>query len=388
MQYDFIHAPNRRGVGAIKWEMMLSKKDDLPVDVLPFSVADMEFVTAPEINAGLIDYLQNNTLGYTWPTDAYYDAVDRWMQRRHGFRTDKSQIVLSDGVVPAIDAAVRIFTKPGEAVLVPTPVYHPFFYAVDKAERALVTCDLPYSDGAYTFDFDAFAAAAARPDVTLCILSSPHNPIGKVYTREELAEIAEICLQNNVYLICDEIHHDLILPGVTFTSAGTLPEHLRQNIMLCTAPSKTFNLAGLACSNLIFFSEEKKKQFEQGGGAHNVNVLGLIACRTAYDKSEAWLDELLFVLDENRETVESFLQSKLPMLHTTRLEGTYLMWIDCRALDMGHSELVQFLEQKALLFPNDGAIFGKAGEGFIRLNIACPKANLVAALERLKKAIS
>ncbi len=387
MQYDFIHAPNRLGVGAIKWEMMLSIKSDLPGDVLPYSVADMEFMTAPEINEGLIDYLQHNTLGYTWPTAAYYDAVNRWMERRHGFSVDRSQVILSDGVVPAIDAAVRIFTMPGEAVLVPTPVYHPFFYAVDKAKRTLVTCDLSYSDGIYTFDFDAFRAAASRPDVTLCILSSPHNPIGKVYTRDELTRIAEICLLNDVYLICDEIHNDLILPGVSFTSAGTLPEYLCQNIMLCTAPSKTFNLAGLACSNLIFFSNERKKQFEHGGGAHNVNVLGLIACRTAYDKAEAWLDELLLVLDDNRKTVEHFLQNELPMLHTTRLEGTYLMWIDCRALGMDHNTLMEFLEEKALLFPNDGAIFGKAGEGFIRLNIACPKANLIAALERLKKAI-
>lgn len=387
MNYDFEQAPNRRGVGAIKWELMLHKSGALPADVLPYSIADMEFATAPEINEGLIDYLQHNTLGYTWPTDAYYDAVSRWMQRRHGFSVDRSQIVLSDGVVPALDAAVRIFTKPGDAVLVPTPVYHPFFHAVEQANRTLVTCDLSYRDSVYTFDFDAFAASAARSDVTLCILSSPHNPIGKVYTRDELTRIAEICLKNNVYLICDEIHNDLILPGVTFTSAGTLPSALRQNILLCTAPSKTFNLAGLACSNLIFFDEARKKQFEEGGGAHNVNVLGLIACKTAYEKAEPWLDALLLRLEDNRKAVEAYLQAELPILHAVRLEGTYLMWIDCRALGMAHTELLTFLEEKALLYPNDGAMFGHAGEGFIRWNIACPKANLLSALERLKQAI-
>ncbi len=387
MEYDFTNAPSRRNTGAIKWDMMLKLQPYLPEDVLPFSVADMEFQTAPEITEGLTAYLRENVLGYTAPTDAYYDAIDRWMQRRHGFPVRKEQVVLSDGVVPALGAAVRIFTAPGDAVLVPTPVYFPFFSAVEKSSRTLVTCDLIEENGGYTFDFAAFSRAAARPDVTLCILSSPHNPIGKVYTADELTRIASICLDNGVYLVCDEIHHDLILPGVTFTSAGTLPDPLRKNILLCTAPSKTFNLAGLACSNLIFFDTEKKDQFEKGGGAHNVNALGLVACRLAYDHAEPWLDTLLLTLDRNRRLVESFLQAHLPMLHVAKLEGTYLMWIDCRALGMKSRDLMQFLHARALLWANDGAQFGTAGEGFIRINIACPSEALILMLTRLRAAI-
>lgn len=387
MEYDFIHAPSRRGTGAIKWEMMQKLQPHLPEDVIPFSVADMEFVTAPEINEGLIDYVQNNVFGYTAPTDAYYDAIDRWMQRRHGFSVRKEQVVLSDGIVPALDAAVRIFTRPGEAVLVPTPVYFPFFSAVQKANRTLIPCDLIRAGDGYAFDFDAFSREASRPETTLCILSSPHNPIGKVYSKQAITRIASICRDNGVYLVCDEIHHDLILPGNTFTSAGTLPEELRKNIMLCTAPSKTFNLAGLACSNLIFFDEAKKKQFEEGGGAHTVNALGLVACRIAYDRAEPWLDALLPVLDKNRRTVETYLHTYLPMLHATRLQGTYLMWIDCRELGMDDKELGQFLRSRALLHANAGDLFGTAGKGYIRINIACPNDLLLLMLTRLRAAI-
>ena len=387
MQYDFIHVPNRRETGSYKWDEMLRQQPDLPEDVIPFSIADMEFATPPAITQGLCEYLQNNALGYTAPTDAYFAALDRWMRHRHGFGVDREQVVLSSGVVPALDAAVRVFTKAGDAVLVPTPVYHPFFFAVQKAGRTLVTCDLiPDGDG-YRFDFAAFEAAAKRPDVTLCLLSSPHNPIGKVYADSELRQIAEICRENGVFLVCDEIHHDLILPGYTFTSVGTLPKPLRENILLCTAPSKTFHIAGLACSNLIFFDDAKRRQFVEADAVLTPNVLGLIACRIAYDSCEPWLNELIEVLDRNRRTVESYLKEQLPMLKPTRLEGTYLMWIDCRALGLHDAELGQFLRTRALLFANGGAMFGAAGDGFIRINIACPTEPLLAMLRRLKNAI-
>lgn len=386
-EYDFVHAPDRRNTGAYKWDMMRKLQPYLPEDVLPFSVADMEFCTAPEIVDGLTDYVRGNVLGYTGPTDAYFDALDRWMRRRHGFSVQKEQVVLSDGIVPALNSAVRIFTAPGEAVLVPTPVYHPFFHAVEKAQRTLVPCDLILTGDRYEFDFTAFEAAAKRPDVTLCLLSSPHNPIGKVYTAAEIERIASICRDNGVYLVCDEIHHDLILPGAVFTSAGTLPDDLKRNILLCTAPSKTFNIAGLACSNLIFFDPARKKRFTDSDGAHDPNALGLVACRLAYDRAEPWLDALLKVLDKNRRTVETFLGAHLPMLRTVRLEGTYLMWIDCRALGMPEKELMQFLRSRALLHANAGGMFGAAGEGFIRVNIACPHDALVLMLTRLRAAI-
>jgi putative C-S lyase len=387
MKYDFEHAPSRRNTGSYKWEIMLSENPELPADVLPYSIADMEFITAPEIRDGLCEYIQKNVLGYTFATDDYYGSVSRWMLRRHGFPVSKEQVLLCDGVVPALDAAVRIFTKPDEAVLVPTPVYYPFFSAVEKSRRTLVTCDLIEKDGIYFFDFECFEALASREDVTLCILSNPHNPIGKIYTKEELVRIATICHDHGVYLICDEIHNDLILPGYQFVSSGTLPDDLKKNIMLCTAPSKTFNLAGLACSNLIFFDPDRKDLYQQEGGSHNVNVLGLIACRTAYDTAEPWLDALRNVLGENCKTVEAYLEKELPMLHASPLMGTYLMWIDFRKLGMDAGSLKKFLREKAFLFSDEGDMFGKAGEGFVRINIACPKAALLSMLCRLKEAI-
>ena len=387
MEYDFSHAPNRRGTGAYKWDAMQKLQPYLPMDVIPFSIADMEFATAPEITEGLCEYIRSNVLGYTAPTDAYFDALDRWMQRRHGFSVQKEQVVLSSGVVPALDAAVRVFTEPDEAVLVPTPVYHPFFFAVQKAKRTLLTCDLVQDGDGYRFDFETFEALAKRPDVTLCLLSSPHNPIGKVYSAEDITRIAAICRDNGVFLVCDEIHHDLILPGYPFTSVGVLPDELRRNAMLCTAPSKTFNIAGLACSNLIFFDPAKRKAFADAEAVETPNALGLVACRLAYDNAEPWLDELLKVLDRNRRTVETYLNTYLPMLHVTRLEGTYLMWIDCRALGMHDKELGQFLRSRALLHANGGKMFGDAGDGFIRINIACPNDALVLMLTRLRAAV-
>lgn len=387
MEYDFTNAPNRRGTGAYKWDEMLKLQPYLPEDVIPFTIADMEFATAPEITAGLCEYLQNNVLGYTAPNDAYFEALDRWMQRRHGFSVRKEQVVLSTGIVPALDASVRVFTNDGDAVLVPTPVYHPFFFAVRKAHRTLVTCDLIQDGDGYRFDFEAFEAAAKRPDVTLCLLSSPHNPIGKVYSRAELTRIAEICAENHVYLICDEIHHDLILPGYPFTSIGELPDTLRSNALLCSAPSKTFNIAGLACSNLIFFDEARQKAFRDADLVLTPNALGLVACRVAYDKAEPWLNALLQVLAANKRAVETYIRAYMPMLHVTRLEATYLMWIDCRELGMHDKELGQFLRSRALLHANGGKMFGEAGDGFIRINIACPRDSLILMLARLRAAI-
>lgn len=387
MQYDFIHAPNRRGTGAFKWDAMQEKMPTVREDVIPLSVADMEFFNAPEIVTGLQEYLKNNVLGYTGPTEAYYNSVISWMQRRHGVTVKQEQILQSDGIVPALYRLVKAYTQPDDGVLLLTPVYYPFYSAIEGTGRKVVKSVLIQRERTYDIDFADFEQKAALPEVTLCILSSPHNPVGKVFSKQEVERLAEICYRNNVFVIADEIHNDLILPGYHHTSFGTLEEKYRNNCVVCTAPSKTFNLAGMKCSNLLVFEEEKRNRLQSASGYMSLGALSYEACRLAYDRAEPWLDALLSVLEENKRMAETFFENELPMLKTFDLQGTYLLWVDCRALGMNAEKLERFMIEEAQLFLDEGILFGEEGAGFERINLACPTASLKAALERLKAAV-
>lgn len=389
--YDFSTLPDRRSCGSEKWSAMQKLNDNLPKDVIPLSVADMELAIAPEITAGLKDFLTDLVPGYTMPTKTYFEAVCGWMLRRHDYKVNAEWIVPSPGVVPALFNAVRAFTKENDGVIIMTPVYYPFYRAAEKNGRRIVINPLLKKGNTYKIDFEDLAKKAARRENKMLILCSPHNPVGRVWTEDELRQISDICLKNDVLVVADEIHSDIIMPGFKHTVFASVSEKAADNCLICTAPSKTFNLAGLQVSNIIIKNEELRRKFIDAGmqtGYGNLNIMAYKACELAYNKCEAWLNELLVHLDNNRKIVESFMKNNLPQIKLTKLEGTYLQWWDCRALGMNKDELESFMTKKALLFLDEGYIFGPEGRGFERINLACPSSLLEAALLRLKKALS
>ncbi|MBE6892856.1 MAG: pyridoxal phosphate-dependent aminotransferase [Ruminococcaceae bacterium] len=386
MKYDFETLVNRRNTGSHKWEGMYEQIPNAGDDIVPLSVADMELKNPPAIIEGLKKYLDNIILGYTGETENYYKSVTSWMERRHGFSPKKEWFVMTAGVVPAIKEMVGAFTKDGDSVLMLTPVYYPFYSSVEANGRTVLGSELILEGTEYRIDFDDFAEKAARPETTLCILSSPHNPIGRIWTKEELLKLCEICLENNVFIISDEIHFDLIMPGFEHVSMGTFEEKYLNNCAICTAPSKTFNLAGLQTSNIFIPNEEYRNKITSARGYFSLNIFGYKACELAYDECEEWLDELLLFLDENRKFVEEFVAEKMPEVKVHRLQGTYLMWLDFRAWGMNEKELEDFMVHKAEAIFDEGYVFGEGGIGFERINIACPKRVLEATLERIYKA--
>ena len=386
MKYDFETLVNRRNTGSHKWEGMYEQIPNAGDDIVPLSVADMELKNPPAIIEGLKKYLDNIILGYTGETENYYKSVTSWMERRHGFSPKKEWFVMTAGVVPAIKEMVGAFTKDGDSVLMLTPVYYPFYSSVEANGRTVLGSELILEGTEYRIDFEDFAEKAARPETTLCILSSPHNPIGRIWTKEELLKLCEICLENNVFIISDEIHFDLIMPGFEHVSMGTFEEKYLNNCAICTAPSKTFNLAGLQTSNIFIANEEYRNKMTAARGYFSLNIFGYKACELAYDECEEWLDELLLFLDKNRKFVEEFVAEKMPEVKVHRLQGTYLMWLDFRAWGMNEKELEDFMVHKAEAIFDEGYVFGEGGIGFERINIACPKRVLEATLERIYKA--
>lgn len=386
MKYDFETLVNRRNIGAHKWEDMYARIPDAGDDIVPLSVADMEFKNPPAIIEGLKEYLDNIVLGYTGETENYYNSVISWMERRHGFSPKKEWFVMTAGVVPAIKTMVAAFTEPEDSVLMLTPVYYPFYSSVEANGRKVLGSELILNGTEYSIDFEDFAEKAARPETTLFILCSPHNPIGRIWTKEELLKLCEICLENNVFIISDEIHFDLILPGFEHVSMGTFEEKYLNNCAICTAPSKTFNLAGLQTSNIFIPNEEYRNKMTSARGYFSLNIFGYKACELAYDKCEEWLDELILVLDENRKLVEDFFAENMPEVKVHRLQGTYLMWLDFRAWGMSKEEQEDFMVNKAQAIFDEGYVFGEGGIGFERINIACPKRVLEQTLERILKA--
>ncbi len=386
MKYDFETLVNRRNTGSHKWEGMYEQIPDAGDEIVPLSVADMELKNPPAIIEGLKKYLDNIILGYTGETENYYKSVTSWMERRHGFSPKKEWFVMTAGVVPAIKEMVGAFTKDGDSVLMLTPVYYPFYSSVEANGRTVLGSELILEGTEYRIDFEDFAEKAARPETTLCILSSPHNPIGRIWTKEELLKLCEICLENNVFIISDEIHFDLIMPGFEHVSMGSFEEKYLNNCAICTAPSKTFNLAGLQTSNIFIPNEEYRNKMTAARGYFSLNIFGYKACELAYDECEEWLDELLLFLNENRKFVEEFVAEKMPEVKVHRLQGTYLMWLDFRAWGMNEKELEDFMVHKAEAIFDEGYVFGEGGIGFERINIACPKRVLEATLERIYKA--
>lgn len=388
MRYDFETVIRRENVGSGKWNEIKETLGFYPEGVIPFSVADMEFDMVPEVREGLKKYLDESVMGYANMTDAYREAVCSWEERRHGWKILPEWIRDTPGVINAFFTAVKAFTEPGDGVMLMTPVYYPMYFAVSRHGRTLVDNPLLRDGDTYRIDFDDFERKAADPNTKLLILCSPHNPSGRVWTREELERLGRICVDNHVLVVSDEIHCDLLAPGQRHIPFGSLGEEFAMSSIVCTAPSKTFSLAGLQTANAIIANQELRDAFyreqQKDDGNPKCNILGLEGCRLAYTYGEAWLEECLQVIDTNRRIITDFLAREFPQIQVMKLEGTYLLWMDFRGLGIECHELARILKEEAYLFLDEGYIFGEAGEGFERWNLAAPTKYVEEGLERLK----
>jgi len=380
VQYEFDTVIDRHNTNALKYDF--ARERGKPEGVLPLWVADMDFPAPPEVLADLQKAVEHGIFGYSEPKDAYYDAVINWFAERFAYRVARQEIIKTPGIVFALAEAVRAYTLPGEAVLIQTPVYHPFYEVIRSNGRTLVTNPLHYQDGRYRMDFADFERKIVENAVKLFILCNPHNPVGRVWTRDELVTVNELCEQHNVLILSDEIHCDFVWPGHTHICFGTLNE----NAIVATAPSKTFNLAGLQASNLFIKNAELRARLKteiNRSGYSQLNTLGLVACQSAYTKGGAWLEALKSYLVANIQFTRSFLEERLPNIRLVEPEGTYLLWLDFSAYGLTQEELDSRVTKNAKLWLSGGTTFGQDGAGFQRVNIACPRATLAEALERL-----
>lgn len=384
--YDFTTVVNRRGTGASKWEFA-------PAPVagsgqIPLSVADMEFRVAPEIQQAVIQAAEHGIYGYTCPDEAYFNALRDYLIRHHGYEVKREWHTVTNGVVTAISVAVRAFTKPGEGVIVQTPVYYPFFQDITNNGRAIVENRLLLKDGRYEMDFDGLERLCAKEENTMLILSSPHNPVGRVWSMAELERLNDICKRNGVFVVSDEIHCDLLLNGAKHHSFLTVPGGA-ENCMVCTAMSKTCNLAGLACSDIFIPDEARRKAYfedQERSTGSGLPYFARAAGIAAHTRCDGWIEEMLRVIERNFELLYRFVETRLPMLTCIRAEGTYLAWIDMRLLGLSDEELEK-MHLNAYLALDEGYIFGANGSGFARWNLALPEKELTRALDRLELAI-
>lgn len=385
MKYDFETLVDRSACGSVKWDDMPKKKSDVSKGVVPFSVADMEFKNAPEIAEGLKEYMDTHILGYTSPTQEYYETVCKWMKHRHNWDIKPEYIVCTTGVVPALNKLVEAFCQPDDGVIVMPPIYPPFYAAIENHGCKIKRCPLILENNNYTINFELLEKVAAESDSKMIIFCSPHNPIGRVWTKEELTKVGTICKKHGVKIISDEIHFDLIMPGHEQTVFQSIEG--MEDVIVCTAPSKTFNLAAMQTSNIVIPNEDDREKFKAAMGHSGPPALGLEACRVAYNTCEPWLDEVIEVIWSNYQFAVKFIGEHLPEIKVLPLEGTYLMWLDCTALGKTNEELEEMNIQKGELFLDEGYIFGEEGSGFERVNLACPQWVLKEALERMEKAI-
>jgi len=385
MKYDFNAVPDRRGCGSTKWDAFV----DTAPDRVPLSTADMEFHTAQPIIDAITKVAQTQVLGYTQGTDEFYNAVISWMKRRHNFDVKKEWIVNTPGVVDALGMLIEATTKPGDGVILLTPVYYPFDLAVIAKTRHIIYSELKNTKGYYEIDFADLEKKAKRKDVKAILFCNPHNPVGRVWTKAELEKVIQICCDNGVFIIDDEIHHDLIMPGYKHIVMSTVNDRVLDNIAVCTAPSKTFNLAGLQCSNIIIPNEKvrlKAGMLQLLAMHTTLNIFAYAACTAAYNECEDWLEELIKVIQSNAEYVKGFMEENFPEIKVYPLEGTYLQWWDLRGLEMTHVEQKEMLE-KAGIYLDNGEIFGPAGRGFQRINLACARSTLEDTMARFRQAV-
>ena len=402
MAHPFDEELDRRGTDSLKWEFVQSEDDPerwehtdrfLGKDrILPMWVADMDFRCPEPVIEAVIARAQQGVYGYTMPGDDFYAAVVSWMKRRNGWDINPDWITLTSGVVSALHMLVRAFTSAGDRVLIQPPVYYPFFSAIQNNQAEVLTSPLIYAGGRYQMDFADLEAKARDPRAKMAILCSPHNPVGRVWSTEELTRFGEICLKNDVLVVSDEIHGDLILKGNTFTPFAKISPDFAEHSITCTAPSKTFNLAGLKTSAIIIPDASRRAAFRQALRSSGLSLagstFGVVAFKAAYEHGERWLERVLEYLQGNLEYLEAYVKERIPQIQVVRPEGTYLVWLDCRKLGLDKVELERLMRSQARVYLDEGGIFGPGGEGFERINIACPRSILTEALDRIRKAVA
>lgn len=391
MKFNFDETVSRRGTDCVKW-------DEFAGETVPMWIADMDFKAAPAIQNALQKRLDHGVFGYELVPAAYYDAITRWFSARHdwsGF--SRKDIIYTTSVISAYSACIKAMTKPGDKVIIQTPVYNCFFPAI-RNNGCEASCNtLIYKDGKYSIDFEDLEKKAADPKATVLLLCNPHNPGGRVWTRGELERIAVICMKHDVFVISDEIHGELTYPGHDYTPYGTLAPEMVKRSATCVSPTKAFNIAGIQIANIIATDPEVHHKIDRAINENeccDVNVFGVTALMAAYNESGEWLDQLRCYLFDNAKAVYEYMGSEFPQIKILPLEGTYLMWMDCRAIlkegeqPEGFSErLTAHLRENAGLIVSSGTIYGADGEGFIRFNIACPRSQVNEALDRLKKGL-
>lgn len=386
--FEFDTVFPRTGCGSIKWTLARNSQGVLPEGSVPMTVADMEFKSPPAVRQALKELADFGMWGYSMPTEDCKAAVAGWFQRRHGWTVDPEWMVQTNNVVAALGGAVRAFTQPGGRVIIQTPVYPPFYRAVTGNGRTLVENPLIQEGMDYRMDLDDLAEKAK--DAELLILCSPHNPVGRVWSREELEGVARICLENGVLVVSDEIHCDLLHNGHRHIPFASLGEDAAQNCVVCTSASKTFSFAGLACANIIIPNPELRKRFDQQkqtDGFGTESIFGMKAMEAAYRDCDGWFDAMTAYVWDNYLYLKEFLAAHFPKTGLADLQGTYLAWADLSGLGLDPDELGKFLADEAALFLNDGRMFGEETcQGYVRFNLAVPRKALADGLDRLLEA--
>ncbi|WP_164995870.1 MalY/PatB family protein [Miniphocaeibacter massiliensis] len=388
MRYDFDSYLNRRETGSSKWLNMDSRNPNVDRDVVPMSVADMDFLTCTEINEEICNYVNSQTLGYSKPVDSYLQTVVDFFREHHNYSAEKDWIVTTPGIVSALATSVNAFTEIGDEVIIFTPVYHPFYEVIEGQKRVIKECPLIYNNNAYSINFELLEKLASSSKVKMILFCNPHNPGGIVWSKEELIRIEEIAVKYDLLIVSDEIHSDIVFKGKKHMVFGSISETIGERCVVCTAASKTFNIAGLQCSNIFIKNEDLRNEFVTANvniGLERANILGMVATKAAYEKGLNWLDEVKTIIEKNNNIVEKFFNSYNNLFKVMKPEASFLTWVNFENLEIEHEEFMKFLDIKCEFFVNDGLSFGENGKYFIRINTGLPTKKLEENLERLKK---
>lgn len=391
MKYNFDEVIERTKYHSVKWDELETTFGDIPKDVLPIWIADMEFRSPQPVIEAIKKANEHGIYGYTSRPLSYYQAIIDWVERRHNWKVKKDWIAYSPGVVPALSFIIRAFCQAGDKVVVQPPVYYPFFRVIENNGCHVVNNPLKLSNKKYFIDWEDLERKVDDPRVRLLILCSPHNPVGRVWQKEELIILGEICLKHNIIVVSDEIHADILFEGYKHTPFASISPAFAHNSITCTAPSKTFNLAGLQTSSIIIPNKKYYKIYENildSLALDENNVFGLVALEAAYRYGEEWLEQLLSYLNENLKFLMKYFKESIPKIKVIKPEGTYLVWLDCRQLGLSTKGLNNLMIKKARVALDDGYWFGAEGKGFMRINIACPRSFLEEGLKRIEKAVN